>query len=411
MGEKALRRLQAGLETTRGLGVAATRKVYGEMEPHRDQPRKFAMEDRGIFVDKFRANAKLVDASFKMKADLTFEDLPYWLDMLLRGGVAATGSATVGYTYQYVPDQTSDTLKTRTFEWGDDSIAWQGKFGTLDSMDINVALDDSVSLDMTGYVQEWMPQGFGGFAGFTGSLSERAVESVEGWQARLFIDPGASAPGTTQVTGRLVSAKVMVKNQNKRKWFGDASPYFTVLGRGRRQISLDLVLEQFDTTQLADLINTNVVGQLPAERAIRVSLAGSPITGTTFGTTNGALAAGVAITSITTNALTSAIPGGTVIALGAGGPQATVTPAGAALSATSIPIFSFTPQATVNTGATIMAAKQVWMDFWGYFEGDPKWGLRETNVTVNLVLQAVYDVTAAKEAMFTVINGLATAIT
>jgi hypothetical protein len=411
MGEKALRRLQAGLETTRGTAVPATRKVYGELEPHRDQPRKFAMEDRGIFTDKFRANAKLVDAAFKMKSDLTFEDLPYWLDMLLKGGVVATGSATVGYTYQYVPDQSSDSLKTRTFEWGDDSIAWQGSFATLDSLDVNVALDDSASLDMTGFVKEWFPQGTGGFTGFTAALAERAVESVEGWHARIFIDPGASAPGTTQVTGRLVSAKIAVKNQNKRKWFGDASPFFTVLGRGRRQISLDLVLEQFDQTQLGDLFTTNVAGQLPVERAIRLSLAGSPITGTTFGTTNGALAAGVAVTSIVTNALTAAIPGGTVIALGAGGPQATVTPAGAALSALSVPVFSFTPTATVATGATIMAAKQVWFDFWGYFEGDPKWGLRETNVTVNLMLQAVYDVTAAKEAMFTVVNGLATAIT
>ena len=126
MGEVALRRTQAGVEITRGTAVAATRKLYGVLEPSRDQGRRYAQEERGTLIDKFRANAKLVVAGFKFSGDVLFEDMPYYLDTSWAGGVrpvrlngASSPTTATGYAWNYVGAVAADNLGTRTFEWGD----------------------------------------------------------------------------------------------------------------------------------------------------------------------------------------------------------------------------------------------------------------------------------------------------
>jgi hypothetical protein len=103
------------------------------------------------------------------------------------------------------------------------------------------------------------------------------------------------------------------------------------------------------------------------------------------------LAAGSTITAIPTSALTAAIPGG--VGISVGGQVFTVTPAGAASSATTIPIQSATVLAAIPSVTTVMAAKTINLDFWGFWD---TFGLgeRETNTTFALNLMGVYDITA-----------------
>lgn len=409
MGETVLTRIQAGLETTRGTTVVATRRVYGKLEPHRDQPRRYAMEDRGMFPDKMRANAKLVDAAFKLSADVTPEDLPWWLDMTLKGGMTGVQLGTTGvYSWACVPDQLTDTLKTRTFEWGDDSLTYRGSFGTADSLDIKVPLDDAVEMTVNGFVEEWVPVGSEGFAGFTAALPERPVESMIGWQQRLFVDLASGVIGTTQISNRFVSADLSWKNQNKRKYFGDGSPRFTLLGRGRRQIQANIVVEAMDLALANDMWATNQKQntQLPIERAVRVMLIGTA-TGTALGTTTAAPIAAGTVAAIPTVALAQAIAGGTAIQLG--GVTFVVAPAGAASSAVSIPVISQVIGAAIPLSSTILACKSITCDYWGFWDGNPDWANRETNRTFGLSLIGVYDVTQAKENQIVIVNSLATA--
>jgi hypothetical protein len=410
LGELALRRVQAGIEATAGLAVAATRKVYGSFEVSRDQPRRYAIEDRGIFPEKMRANARLVMAGYKCEADLTSEDLPWWLDQVLKGGVTPVALGTGTWKWLYVPDQSSQTLKTRTFEWGDDSIAYRAPFGLADSLDVAVGLDDAVRLTVNGFVADWYPAGLagaGGWAGFTGSLTDRNVETVMGWQQRLFVDPGAGPIGTTWVQGRFVSSALAWRNQNRRKFFGDGSPVFTGVGRGRRQTQAGLVVEAFDTALVADLFNTNP-GQiggdviLPVERAVRLMLIGSEIAGSNLGTTTAATINPGAIVSIPTLALPAAIPGGTPISVG--GYTFVVAPAGAALSATSIPVISQSIAVAIPVSQAVLLCKGITFDYWGMWDGNPNWGARDTNVTFGLTLQGVYDSTQATDSQVTIYN-------
>lgn len=413
MGELVLRRIQAGIETTRGTAVAATKKIYGTLVPSRAQARRFPAEDRGSFTDKFRGNPKLIEAGFALSHDMLFEDAPLYAACYLNGAAASVGGAATGWLWNIPPDVNTDGLKTLTIEAGDETIAWQGAFGTLDTSDWTLGLDDAITVATAGFVKEWLPQQPSNpnntqgsssytapgipstFTGFTGALSERVVESVMGWQSRLYLDAAGGTPGTTQLVGRFISAAFGVHNQNRRKYFGDGSAVFSKLGRGRRQIHCQITFEAIDTAQYQLFYNNSA-------SVARIQAIGSPITGTTYGVTSGAMSAGATVTSIVTTALTSAIPGGTGISIG--GVTFPVTPAGAAAAATAIPVASTIVPITIPSGATVMAAKTVNWDFWGLWDTFSI-GARDTNVTFQMDLQAVYDTTAGKEFNLTVLNG------
>lgn len=404
MGEIALRRIQAGLETTRGVAVPATRNIYGkQMVITRAQPRRFVEEQRGVWTKYFRSNPKLIEATFKLDADLTFEDLPYFLETTFQGGVTPTGAAGTGYTWAYAPDMSSDLIRTRTYYAGDDAVQWQGRFGISDKLAIDLSLNDGVKLAVDGYVADWVPvtsaflttaYAAPGFA----SIPDRAVESIMGYQSKLFIDNPGSI-GTTQRVGRFISAKTGIALDVKRKFFGDNVAYLQKAGRGLRASECEFVFEGMDQSEFADHYNN-------IEKAVRIALYGTAIAGTSFGTTNGALAAGTPVTSIVTNALTAAIPGG--VGINVGGVTFTVAPAGAASAALAIPVISQTPQVTIPTGATIMAAKTINIDMYGNWDAFGI-GERETNTTFAMKLVNIYDATQAMEHKITVVNGLAAA--
>lgn len=401
MGELALRQIQAGIETSRGVIVPATRKLYGTMTMERDQGRRFADESRGMMVKHYRSNPKLIDAGFRFHGDTTFEDLPYFAEMYFQGGVTPVVQGAAAYLWTYAPDLTSDLIRTRTLYAGDDTVQWQAPFCVGDTLDINLELNDAVTMDANGFCRDWIPVTSSflstGFTTGFASLSDRVVESVMGYQARLFSDNGGGTMGTTQITGKFISAKAGYHLNNKRKTFGDGLGYsLQKLGRGYRDISCQIVFEGLNQAEFADHYNNQ-------EKLIRVQLLGSAIAGSSYGTTNGAIAAGTPVTSIVTNALTAAVPGGTGINVG--GVTFTVAPAGAAAAATSIPVLSLTPQVTIPTGSTVMAAKTINLDFWGYWETFVL-GARDTNTTFQLNLVGVYDAAAGYDHRLQVLNGL-----
>lgn len=311
MGELALRLIQAGVEGIPGTAVPATRKVYGTLEPKRDQPRRWAMEERGVLVTNFRGNAKLVDATFALKADVMFEDLPFFLEVMNKGGVAPVGTAATGYTYDYSPaitpaDLASNPLKTLTFEWGDESLQWQAPYAQADTLKVDIGTDDPITMEMAGFVQEWWPRGRNAFTGFTADPGEHAVEVPNGWQVRLFIDKfdpfdvSHNAIGTTYVPARFIKATGEYKNENKRKYFGDFAPFYQKIGRGRRAVTLALTVEEQaseDYTtglgglhEIGDMIDTNQANFRVPQTRVRLQAVGSQIDTSSFGTLNGAIA-------------------------------------------------------------------------------------------------------------------------
>lgn len=403
MGELALKKIQGGLEVTRGTPVVATRNIYGKMTIVRNQARRFSNEDRGVFTKYFRANPKLIDAGFKLDADVTFEDLPYFLDTVIQGGVTPTGATATGFVWTYNPDMTSDTLKTRTYYAGDDTVQWRGAFGASDKLDITIGLEDAITFALEGFVQDWVPgtSGFLGtpYAGAFAGLGDRAVESVMGYQTKLFIDPVANPIGTTQRSGKFISAKWGVHLNNKKKAFGDNFNYvLQKLGRGEKDIEVEFVFEGLNQQEFADHFNN-------LEAVVRIQMIGTTIASSTFGVTaTSTIPTGAVFNGpITTGALTSAIPGGQAIIVG--GQAFTVTPAGAAAAAVSVPIIPQLVQtaAAIPIGATLFAAKMINLDVWGYWDSFSP-GSRETNTTWGMKLVGVYDTGVGFDHRIIVVN-------
>ena len=126
--ELILRKVQAGLETTPGNGVAATRVVYAQTQLSYNQPVQEFVDQSGTrFADRRFAQGR---ATVGLSATdmVTFEDLPWWMQMGIKGGVTATnpatpgsgtGSGTVGYGYYFKPSASVFDLKTATLEVGE----------------------------------------------------------------------------------------------------------------------------------------------------------------------------------------------------------------------------------------------------------------------------------------------------
>lgn len=396
MAELALRRIQAGFETTRGVAVPATKKIYGTMVPDYKRDSRAAVEDRGTFVKVFRTNHQLVVAGATLTSDATFEDLPWMLSTILAGGVTATGSATTGYTWAFTPDQGTDTIKTATYEMGDESVSWQMPFGWTDEADFAMTLDNALVGTYKLFGKDLIPSAP---PVYTGGLPERTVESVMGYQSRLYVDLSGTAVGTTQITGRFISSNMGFKLNSARKTFGDGTPYLSRIGRGRRDMTAQMVFELLDLQQWSQFNSA-----VPQQLATRLQLIGTGIAGTNLGSTSAALNPGT-ITSIPVSALAAAVPGG--VGISVGGIQFAVTVAGAAAGATAIPVQSQALTTTIASGTTVQAARTQNWDIWGQFQNFSI-AARDTNVTQQLTLMGVYDPTAAQEAKVTVVNGLAT---
>ena len=85
MGEVALRKIQAAIEATRGLDLAATRKVYAKGMMTKDIVLLRPEEDRGTFIKNYRSALGVVTAAFPITGGLTYEDLPWYSQLAIKG--------------------------------------------------------------------------------------------------------------------------------------------------------------------------------------------------------------------------------------------------------------------------------------------------------------------------------------
>lgn len=266
MGEVALRKIQAALEVTRGTDLPATRKVYatGHMEKNIDLIAP--AEDRGTFVSNYRSVLGVVTSAIPLEGGVSFEDLPWWLQMALKGGVTGVLSATSVYTYTFVPSTTTDDLKSATFEWGDDTQAFESNFTMVDTMEITGALNSfwTFSVGLIGTDMKTTT--------FTGALGDRTVEDVNTYLTKLAIGAAGAVP-SSYMTGRFIGFKLSINNHLARKYFADgAAPTIGGMGRGKREFTLEITFEGNAAT-----VTERGVWEAGTNRVARITASGSNI--------------------------------------------------------------------------------------------------------------------------------------
>lgn len=267
-GEVALRKVQAGLEATRGTAVAATRKVYAKGQMTKDLNFQVPEEDRGTFIKQYRSTLGIATAAFPQTAGLTYEDGPWWSQLWLKGGVTGVLSNLTVFTYTFVPTAGTDDIKSATFEWGDDTQEFRMPFGMVDTFDITGALESFWHADI-GVIGSDMATNT-----FTAALGERTVEDINMYLTKLALGATGVVP-SSYMTGRFIGFKLSGKNNLNRKWFADGvSPTIGGMGRGKREFALEVTMEGNAAT-----ITERGVWEAGTNRVARVTATGTTIAG------------------------------------------------------------------------------------------------------------------------------------
>ena len=237
---RVFRDWQIGFEATRGTSVAATRRLYvidGEIT--KEVPQLHFPEDRGEFVMTREANLGDVIAGIQIRdAKATFEDIMVWLEMAVMGDEAPAGIDP--YTWTYLPDLTTDDLKTATIEWDDGANQWEVAFCMVNVLTIRGTKGDvwHVSAEVLGDDKVATT--------LTAALTDFTKEAALMTNTQIFID--SVTIGTTQVTARLLEFEITITNNIAREFFAE-SGVMQAINRGKREVAARVRLKFSSLTE------------------------------------------------------------------------------------------------------------------------------------------------------------------
>lgn len=248
--EEILRLTQAGIESTRGTGVAATRKVYAQVSPSFERAIREFTDTSGSYAARRRLAYQRQRVSFAVTELLSYEDWAWWLQLAVKGGVTGVtdgGSPAPGYTYTFTPSLATDDLKSITLEWNHVGNAYESTQVMVNSFTIRIDPDNEGGwmLDADLLARDLAT------TTHTGAISDRSTEVIKAPTTKLYIDD--TTIGSTQVTAKLISASVTGNNNIHFKAFAEDEAAFAAnkVGRGQRTYNAQIVLEFDSDTEFA----------------------------------------------------------------------------------------------------------------------------------------------------------------
>lgn len=264
--EDILLRAQAAIEVTRGTDLACTRKVYAQITPSVVRPLSAFRNTTGTFKGRRRPSYARTRASFTANDEATYQDLPWWMLLCLKGGVTGVGDSgsPEAFTYTFTPTITSDDLASITLELGDVGNPYQSSQVMVNSwtlrMDSDNDAEPSWMLDLTLLGRDWST------TTFTAALSDRTTVPILARGTKLYIDDAGGTMGATQKTGTLISASITGNNNLTYKAFAEDTEYVAAnkVGRGEQTIDAQFTFEFDSDTEFAKFRST-----VPAQRKIR----------------------------------------------------------------------------------------------------------------------------------------------
>jgi hypothetical protein len=243
--------VQIGKETTAGVAVAATRKLYLKDVSFTRQRDKRVHQFATGTRDNVRASTLgPVQAGGAVKCDISADELLELLLITVQGGVTPTtpSGATNARLWTFKP---SNTLDSATFERNDGANLQRLLGARGNQLTIAGAVDgaNEATLDLfaTDRQDNW--------AGPLASLTDRVPTFMEGWQTRLWIDPLGSAPGGILIPNALINWNVKFGGNLGRKYTANNSLAATSVTLGMLDITATLMLEAAAAQALTELAN------------------------------------------------------------------------------------------------------------------------------------------------------------
>ena len=274
--EVVLLRAQAGIETTRGTNVAATRRVYAQVTPSYDRPLMDGMDATGTWFDRRRVAYGREKVSFSAVDIATYEDLAWWMLLGLKGGV--TGSAGAGsptpYTYTFAPAAESDDLKSVTLEFGEPGNAYESGQVMIQSWTLRGDADNDSEpgwmFDASMIGRDWTS------TSFTAAIADRSTEVILARGTKIFVDDAGGTIGTTQLSGQLVDFSVTCDLGLHFKAFMEDESLMAAnrVGRGAMRVNGQFTFEFDGDGEFAKYRNAT-----SQQRLIRLEREGSTISG------------------------------------------------------------------------------------------------------------------------------------
>lgn len=264
---------QAGLETTRGTNVAATRKVYADITKNYNRPPTEFVDRSGTYAGRRRIAYGRPVISFAATDLMTYEDAPWWFQLAIKGGVAGVtdGGTPPAYTFAFTPSLTTDDLKSITLEFNESGNPYESGQVMVNSWTIRIDPDNEGGwmFDAELLARDWTT------TTYTGAISDRTTEVIRAPGTKMYLD--TATLGSTQLTGKLISASVTGNNNLHMKAFAedDGSWAANKVGRGLRRFDAQFVLEFDSDTQFAQYRSST-----PTEVFIRLEREGTQIHGT-----------------------------------------------------------------------------------------------------------------------------------
>lgn len=244
--------------------------------PQYNRPLTAFTDTSGTYDSRRRPAYAREKVSFSASDIATYQDLPWWLQMGIKGGVTGVDDGSSAYTYTFTPSAATDDLKSATFEFGDSGNPYETGQCMVNSWTLRMDADNDAEpgwmFDAEILGRDWAT------TTLTGALSDRTTEVILARGTKLYIDDAGGTIGSTQKIGSLISASISVNNNIHYKAFAEDVTYVAAnkVGRGERTLDAQFTFEFDSDTEFAKYRST-----APAQRMIRFEQSGAAAIHTT----------------------------------------------------------------------------------------------------------------------------------
>ena len=237
------RKIQLGLETTKGTAVAATtiwRGPGSDIEDRREMV--FIDEDVGYIPNVSRSTVpKLLAGIAIPEAPATFEQLPYILAAGIKNVVSGSADGEGdGKIYAYTfPTTAENTTKTYTVEAGNIMQAYQLEYAFPTDFKLSMKPGEVIQMSSNWTGRQKTK------TDFTAELSLPSVEEILGSNATLSIDDNDGSFGGTGVSNSLMGFELNIVTGLKPRFRGSGNLYFpaSVLDKKAFEVMLNVTFE------------------------------------------------------------------------------------------------------------------------------------------------------------------------
>lgn len=270
---------QAGIEGTRGTGVAATRKLYGQLTPSYVRPLVFYNSQTGTYEQRRAASYARAKPSFSYVEECSYEDLPWWAQFFMKGSVTGVTDAASppAFLYTFTPSTATDDLKSMSLEFNESGNPYESDQVMAISVTLRMDSDNDQEpcwmMDVNLIGRDWE------VTTYTGAISDRVREDILARGTTLYIDDAGGTIGTTAKTGSLISCSITWTLNTNFKAFAEDVKYVSAnkVGRGPRLVDAQFTFEFDNDVEFAKYRNTDAQQRLISlKQTGSVIHAGSP---------------------------------------------------------------------------------------------------------------------------------------